>query len=127
MMQVKIGKGIGLMLVVLLAGKGCSWDNEAELYPGPQVCDTLNVSYQDDVVPILSTSCYSCHSNGNAPDFAFGITFEDYEDVVAGSELILGAIKHQEGYPAMPKGAGQLDSCSISIIEAWVNAGTPDN
>ena len=123
----KIAKGSVLIVFVLFAGYACSWDNEEELYPELQFCDTLDVSYQTDVVPILSTSCYSCHSNVNAPDFAFGIAFEDYEDVVAGAELILGAIKHEVGYPAMPKGSEQLDTCSISTFEAWVNAGMPDN
>jgi hypothetical protein len=120
-------KSLAVVLLIQLVAYACSWDNEVDLYPELSSCDTLIVSFQNDVVPILSSSCYTCHSNMNAPDFAFGISFEDYEDVVEGSSLILGAIKHEEGYPAMPKGAAQLDTCSISKIEAWVNAGVPDN
>jgi len=123
----EVTKIVSTVLMLLLVATGCSWDNEVDLYPDSALCDTLDISYRDDVVPILSTSCYSCHSNANAPDFAYGIAFEDYEDVVAGSELILGAVKHEAGYPAMPKGAPQLDSCSINKLEAWVKAGTPDN
>lgn len=120
-------KSLIVILLIQLLAYACSWDNEVDLYPEQSGCDTLNVSFQNDVVPILSKTCFSCHSNKNAPDFAYGISYEDYEDVAAGSVLIVGAIKHEEGYPAMPKGADQLDSCSISKIEAWVNAGAPDN
>ncbi len=79
------------------------------------------------MLPILSNNCYDCHSNSNAPDFGQGIAFEDFEDASALSASMLGAVKHEDGFPAMPKGAEQLDSCSISFIEAWVNAGAPDN
>ena len=65
------------------------------------------------MVPIFSNNCYSCHSNSNAPDFASGIAFEDHEDASAYGTTILGAIKHVEGFPAMPKGDEKLDTCSI--------------
>lgn len=120
-------KNLALILLFQLVFSACSWENEESLYPEIQVCDTLNVSYQNDVVSILSNSCYSCHSNNNAPDFAFGISLEDYKDVAASSALIVGTINHAVGYSAMPKAGDQLDSCSIAKIEAWVNAGTPDN
>jgi len=113
--------------VILLLAIACSWENEETLYPELKIFDTLNVSYAESVLPILSASCYTCHSNANAPDFAKGNAFEEYEDVVAFSDLIVGAINHREGFPAMPQGADKLDTRSIAIIEAWVNSGTPDN
>jgi hypothetical protein len=115
-----------LPLFVLLA-TGCSWENEETLYPESGLCDTLDVSYSEDVVPILANNCYECHSNTNAPDFSYGHAFEDYEDVFASSNLIVGAINHLEGFPPMPRGSDKLDTCSISVIEAWVNNGAPDN
>jgi hypothetical protein len=115
-----------LQLLVLIA-TACAWENEETLYPGSGLCDTLDVSYSEDVVPILANSCYECHSKTNAPDFGNGLTLEDYEDVFASSDLVVGAINHQEGFPAMPQEADKLDTCSISVIEAWVNSGAPDN
>ena len=106
---------------------GCVWENEETLFPEAEFCDTLNVSYSQNVVPIFANNCYSCHSNSNAPDFANGFAFEDYEDASISGSSILGSIKHMEGFPSMPKGAEMLDSCSISTIEAWVNMGAPDN
>jgi len=120
-------KSLLIFLLIQLLANACSWDNEETLYPEQPDCDTENVSYQQDIVPLLTNSCYSCHSNVNAPDFAFGIALEDYGDVVALSEEIVATIKYEEGYPPMPRGADQLDSCSINKIEAWHSAGTPDN
>ena len=115
------------LIIILVSAVACSWENEEILYPEGLICDTLNVSYTSDVVPILSNNCYVCHSNENAPDFASGNSFEDYDDVAASSHLIVGAINHRAGFPAMPRNADMLDTCSIDIIEAWVNDGTPNN
>ncbi len=120
-------KKIPLFFILWVGASGCIWDNEETLFPGPDVCDTLDVSYAMDVVPIMANNCYTCHSNANAPEFAFGITLEDYTDVKASSSAIIGAIRHSDGFPAMPRGADPLDTCSISRIEAWVSAGSPDN
>ena len=118
---------ISILVLTLLMVNGCSWENEETLFPETGICDTIDVSYNEDIVPILSVNCYSCHSNANAPDFAFGIAFEDYADVSASSRLILGAIRYEGGFPAMPQNRDQLDSCQINTFEAWFNAGTPDN
>ncbi len=75
----------------------------------------------------LQTTATSCHSNANAPDFSNGNAFEDYEDASAYASTMVGAINHREGFPAMPKGADKLDTCSIITIEAWANMGAPNN
>jgi hypothetical protein len=116
-----------ILLILLSFATGCAWENEKTLYPDAGLCDTLDVSYSEDVVPILANNCYECHSKTNAPDFGNGIALEDYEDVFASSNRIVRAINHMEGFPAMPQEADKLDTCSISIIEAWVNRGAPDN
>jgi len=105
----------------------CVWDNEEEFYQGSGNCNTIQVSFSDDIVPILANNCYSCHSNLNAPDFTNGFALEDYNDVAANAQRVAGAVNHQEGFLPMPQGGSKLDPCSISLIEAWVNAGTPDN
>ena len=120
-------KHVLLLAIILTIAISCSWDSEELLYPESEYCDTINVSFSGDVTPILAANCYECHSNTNAPDFAYGIALEDFKDVKASLDLIVGAIKQIEGFPAMPKGADKLDTCSINTIEAWVNIGAPDN
>ena len=106
---------------------GCSWEDEETLFPEAAVCDTSFVSFSGDIIPLLTNNCYSCHSNLNAPQFASGITLEDYEDVAASASLILGAINHTDGFAQMPKNSAKLDTCLINSFEAWVNQGSLDN
>lgn len=114
-------------ILLILISSSCIWENEETLFPESELCDTLDVSYASDVVPILVNNCYACHSNANAPSFASGLALEDHADVSAASPLVLGAIKHADGFVPMPKDADQLDSCSIGVVEAWINSGSPDN
>jgi hypothetical protein len=118
---------LSLIAVIFLLAAACSWDSEEDLFPNKFLCDTLDMSFAGDIQPMLSNNCYSCHSNVNAPDFASGIALEDYQDVQASSRLVLGAIRHEDGYPPMPRNAQQLDSCLIAKYEAWYRAGSPDN
>lgn len=110
-------------LAILLTTQ-CTSDNEKEFYGGVD-CDTLNVSYSQVIDPILN-DCKSCHfagSNGT------GVVLATYEGVVTVAEngRLLGAIKHQSGFKAMPQGGGKLSDCSIAKIEAWINKGTPND
>jgi cytochrome c5 len=120
-------KKILLLAAMAIFAVACYWEDEETLYPEPEICDTLDVSFAEDVAPILSNNCYMCHSNANAPDFTFGFSLEDYEDVAAASSLIVDAINHKEGITAMPKNGDKLDTCTINTIEAWVNQGSHNN
>ena len=113
-----------LMLMVL---GSCSWDNQEELYPPEELCDTLDVSFSEDIQPLMSQHCWTCHSNENAPSFARGITLEEHMDVASMIPLIVAVINHEEGFPQMPRGGAKLDTCSIATFEAWMNQGSKDN
>ena len=116
-----------LYLLIWITAYGCYWEDEETLYPEVEICDTTSGSFADNIIPILSNNCYICHSNLNAPDFANGISFEDYDDVFASSSLIIGAINHADGFPQMPKNSAKLDTCQINTFEAWVNQGGLNN
>ena len=120
-------KILTLLAVLAILVAGCYWDNVETLFPDVEHCDTLTVSFTSDVVPILRNNCYSCHSNSNSPDFTNGLSLEDYEDVSAMSDRIVGAIRHNDGFIPMPQGKEQLGSCQIETIEAWVNQGSLNN
>ena len=96
------GKLILLAFIVSMVA-GCAWENEETLFPESDLCDTLDVSYSGDVDPITN-HCYTCHSNSNAPDFAQGIAFEDYEDASSYASTIVGAINHLQGFLAYAQG-----------------------
>ncbi len=110
--------------VLLLTGIRCTSDNEKEYYGGLD-CDTLQVSYSQVIDPILDRNCNACHFTGSN---GTGVSLENYADVkkVVDNGRLLGAIKHEPGFAPMPQG-GDLDDCSISKIEAWVNKGAPND
>lgn len=117
-------KLLAIIAGVMLVGN-CYYDNEEDLYPD-NACNTDNVSYTQDVLPILQNNCYSCHNqqvrNGN-------VTLEGYDNVKirANSGALVGVIKHQSGFSAMPQGQPQLDGCLIDKIEQWVLDGAKNN
>ena len=127
-MKYKFAQIAPLSLVFLLMSllQSCYYDNAEDLYPQPPACDTINVSYADDVWPIINANCTGCHSGG-AP--AGNIYLDNYDNIVIAADngSLLGTIRHESGYSPMPKGGTKLSDCNISIIEKWVDDGTPDN
>jgi hypothetical protein len=109
---------------------GCYYDNEERLYPDAgSGCDTLNVTFSKSVLPILQTNCLSCHGAANYTANGGGLNFEDFTLVKAVAEggMLLGAITHNPSYSPMPKNGAKLDTCSISKIKQWIDAGSINN
>jgi hypothetical protein len=50
------------------------------------------------------------------------LTFESVKKAATNGYL-LGSIKHQKGYDAMPRGAPKLTQETIDKIECWINNG----
>ena len=114
-----------LCALVIMGLNACYYDVEEELYPDTS-CDTVDMSYEMDIVPILSENCYECHSQ--AVNTA-NITLEGYQNVMeyVNDGRLLGAIKHLPGFSPMPKNAPKLVECNIEKIETWIESGAPDN
>jgi hypothetical protein len=127
-------KGIFLgafALAVIMGGiAGCSKESEDLLAAksGAGGCDTTNVLYSMDVVPILQTNCYECHGS-NSNSGSGGIVLEGYTQLRswAVNGYLLGTITHASGYVAMPYLRPSLPDCEISKIRAWIDQGTKNN
>lgn len=110
-----------LSLIWLL--QGCYYDVAEELYPS-SACETQNMSYQNDILPILQNSgCIGCHGDNSSIDI------NSYEDlkVYVDNDALLGSIKHSDGYRPMPDFQPKIDQCLIDKIEAWIYDGAPNN
>jgi len=118
------------MILIFLSAAvfSCRYDNEEELF-GDAICDTSNVTYTNNVKPVLTANCLSCHSTSNAATFGSGIKLEDYSDLMVqvNNGNLVGVITHSPGYPAMPQGGAKLDDCTIEKIVTWINNGAPNN
>jgi hypothetical protein len=117
------------MAIIVVTFTACKKENEENLINqqgGPVACDTVDMKYTVDILPILVNRCYECHGNGLSQN---GVNFDTYDNVkrkVDDNELI-NVIKHTAGYPAMPFGKPMLPSCEINKIQAWINEGAPNN
>jgi hypothetical protein len=118
-------------LIYLFLITSCTSVSKEELIPPG--CDTVNMSYANDVVPILQAHCYTCHSAVNP---ASGFALEGYNNLhpftidTTGSRVctLVGKISHDPGYtPFMPFNQPKLDTCLINQIVDWVNRGALDN
>lgn len=114
-----------LLISVTMAGWGCYYDVEEELYPNG--CNTTNVSYSENVARIFETyACIGCHQ-GTTPDG--GVSLEGYENVkiYVDNGKLLGSILPEEGFELMPLGGPRMKDCDIARIQSWIDAGAPDN
>lgn len=123
--------GLVAMLVVL-SMSACVYNNEEALYPHttpPDSCGITTVSYANQVVPILQTECYGCHSQQNAPFSGNSIVLEGYANVknYADNGRLKGAINHDATFSPMPQGGGKLPVCTLTTINKWIEAGALDN
>jgi len=97
-------------------------------------CNIDNMSYSNNVVPILKSKCYSCHSVGNSVG-SYGILLDNYDslkkytinDTVNNVSILVGVITHDPRYVAMPYKLPKLDSCSINQITFWIFQGAHNN
>jgi hypothetical protein len=129
----------GLLASGLALLSACSYTQER--IPEP-ICTSIPavVSYQTDVLPILKTRCYRCHSAANynnASPLGSGgaLNMESFSELKSwtqpfggGPSYIVGSIRQLPGYNQMPyDGKEGPDACEIATIKAWVDAGAPNN
>ena len=107
-----------IILLLVFLYLSCTADKEETFI---DVCGIENISFSSDIEPVLDVSCINCHNSMNANA---GIILDSYEDAIdaANSGRLLGSVKHEPGYSAMPP-SGKLDSCQIIRIEEWINKG----
>jgi hypothetical protein len=113
-----------LALVTVAAMTGCVYVKK-DVVQAP--CNLpATVSYATNIVPILQTNCYGCHSNASN---LTGILLDNYNTLksYASSGTLYGVISHSAGFRAMPDGGSKLDDCTISTIKKWIDAGAPNN
>lgn len=110
----------------------CYKNNEEELYKDFLAsCDTTAISYSKSIQPLFAFYCDNCHNTENAAVLGAGINLDGPARIVAFEtvfpNILLGSLLHVSPYSPMPKGGRKLDNCNLSKIEAWINAGFPDN
>ena len=103
------------------------WFSALSLPACKDKCDTESMSFKSDIQPILtSNGCTAtdCHNAGSSNG---DLTVYSGVKGLADDNRILGSIKQESGFSAMPQGGDKLGDCEISKIEAWISQGKKDN
>ena len=88
-------------------------------------CDSA-FTYAARIQPIMDKWCVGCHSTAN-PGGSYDLS--NHAGIVKAIQAnrLLGSIKQQSGYSAMPQGTSPISDCDIIAINKWINAGYPQN
>lgn len=123
-------KKIALAAFGLLLGLGivtqtaCYYDNEEELYGiTPGACDTTNVKYSTYVKSAFDAHCTSCHTPGGSQESSPMETYDNLKVFVDNGEV---AKRINDASNPMPP-TGLIPDCDRKKIQAWINAGAPNN
>jgi len=110
-----------------LAMTGCYNDNYEELYPSGG-CDISNTTYAATISKITQQNCAlsGCHDAATASS---GVVLETYAGLkaIVDDGRLIKVVNHESGVSPMPKNAAQLDACTISKLQTWVNNGAQNN
>ena|SRR3972149_3197456 len=102
---------------------------------------TRDVSFKQDVYPILSENCLSCHKPGTEGYIKSGLGMENYDAVMKGTKfgpvIIAGShisstlvlLLERKGHPSinMPKDKAPLADSQIEVIRKWIDQGAKNN
>jgi len=116
-----------VLIIIVIAYTGCYYDKSELVYPQSPVCDTVNMKYSADIVPILTANCYICH--GGTASGSSGRKFDTHALLLSyvNSGDLVKAITHTGGVTPMPFNMPKLPECTINKIVAWVKRGAPNN
>ena len=103
-----------------LSINSCTKDKAPTILIDPNCSDT--VSFSEDIMPIISNNCISCHDNGNST----GYTFTTHSSVANNATDMLGAMRG-EGFELMPQGGPALPDSLIKTFSCWIQKGKLNN
>jgi hypothetical protein len=81
-----------------------------------------DVSFANDVWPIIEQNCTGCHGVGNST----GYVFTNHTNVSFNANAIIGSMRN-EGFQLMPIGGPALPDSLIQKVSCWINQGSKNN
>jgi hypothetical protein len=89
-------------------------------------CDSAAVGFSSTIFPILQDYCLGCHNSTRSDG---NVNIESYDLIVnyAKNGTLLGTIRHDAFYPAMPPSGSKISDCKVLQIEKWIAAGALNN
>ncbi len=90
------------------------------------ICDTTNVTFSGKIFPLIQNNCLGCHS-GASPSGQVDLGNHQNIATIAGTGRLMGAIRHDAGFAAMPRGGNKLADCQITQVRLWIEGGSLNN
>ncbi|MDQ2769820.1 MAG: cytochrome c [Bacteroidota bacterium] len=112
-------------LALALSGGGCTYSHGSE--PGP--CnDPTPSTYAAVIAPIVAQNCLACHGSTVYQTLGGGNDYSSYQSFTRlSAAYLMSSVRHEPGADPMPKGGTQLSDCDLARLQAWVDAGRPNN
>jgi mono/diheme cytochrome c family protein len=89
--------------------------------------------FEKNIRPVLAENCYECHNSSGKKKGDIALDYRgalmESDVIVAGhpeKSRLLSAIRHEEGFEAMPSKAPKLSNLTIGNFEEWIRMGAPD-
>lgn len=94
--------------------------------PGPtaSLCDTVIISFDKSIWPIIQNNCISCH-NATAP--SGNVDLSTYDKIIpyVKNGKLYGSMMHLPGYSPMPSATSSLTSCELTMVKKWIIGSYP--
>lgn len=90
-----------------------------------EVCDSVNVTFAADILPMIENYCKGCHS-GSQPEGGISLTDHGTIKAVVEGGSLMGAVRWEIGYTKMPQNSDKLSECNIAMLQKWIDLGMPD-
>lgn len=116
-----MNKGLGLMTLLVLGISFCSCNKDKSPPKDPLCINTI--SFSEQILPLITTNCISCHDNGNTS----GYTLTNHTNISTNAKAILDAMKAQNGKLLMPEGGPALHDTLIQQFSCWIDQGRLEN
>ncbi len=115
-----------IIIGLIFCFQSCTKENEQELRWSVIYCEDSLVSFNTSILPMMNTSCNSCHS-GSSP--SSNVRLDNYADVknYAANGSLMGVINHSSGFSPMPKGKPKWNECRIFTLQKWIDEGMQNN
>ena len=111
-----------IFILFILALYSCYNDNEEELY-GPVSCDVSNVTYSNQVIAIINSSCATtgCHVTGGTGPGNF-MSYNDLKATIDNGTFENRVLIQKTMPPSTP-----LSDCDLQILQTWLDEGALQN
>lgn len=120
---------ITIFFLGLIGSEGCTFDQAEELVI--EDCDTMSVSYNLDIKPIIETYCSgktlgNCHEAGNTANSDYSTYAGLYEQVENDGIWVVLFVTGEMPDP-YTSGPTTLKPEELQQLYCWLEAGAPDN